>query len=44
MTPIIIRGHIRWNRRSRGIAAGLPVAVPVMLGSKVVGPRLGSGG
>ena len=44
MTPIIIRGHTRWNRRSRGIAAGLPVAVALVLGSEVVGPRLGSGG
>jgi hypothetical protein len=44
MTPIIIRGHTRWNRRSRGIAAGLPVAVAPTLGSEVVGPRLGSGG
>src|SRR5262245_45172507 len=44
MTPIIIRGHTRLNRRSRGIAAGLPVAVALTLGSEVVGPRLGSGG
>jgi len=42
MTPIVIRGHTRWTRR--GIAAGLPVAVALMLGSEVVGPRLGSGG
>src|SRR5215471_7274070 len=44
MTPIIIRGHTRWNRCSRGIAAGLTVAVALTLGSEVVGPRLGSGG
>jgi hypothetical protein len=44
MTPIIIRGHTRWNRRTRGIAAGLPVAVAPTVGSEVVGPRLGDAG
>jgi hypothetical protein len=44
MTPIIIRGPIRWDRCSRGIAEGLPVAVGPTSGYEVEGPSLGFGG
>jgi hypothetical protein len=42
MTPIIIPGHTRWNRR--GIAAGPPVAVALTLASLQLMKSLAMGG